>query len=74
LTSIDLSHNLLIQNEAVDSILEIICKKDIEVCVNNVESLCFENTQIKREGFIKLVSKINKETIKELDMSNHREI
>lgn len=53
---LQLDGTLLIENETIDALLKIICKFDEnKKCITQLNTLLIENTEISRNGFIKLL-------------------
>ena len=62
---LSLRSTLLIEKEAVGSIIEIICKfsSTNKVCISLLAYLDISETDISRDGFIELISTINTKSI-----------
>lgn len=68
LRSINVYNTLLKEEEAVDALIRMICGNG-DNCTNDIEELNIGMTNIQSENFIRLMSKINPQSLKRLKLS-----
>ena len=68
LRSINAYNTLLKEGEAVDGLIGMICGNG-DNCTNNIEELSIGMTNIESGNFIRLMSKINPQSLKKLRLS-----